>query len=313
VNAQRCIALMSISKKPITYNSSQDSKRLKIYPDIMLAAARQENGGAVRLWFLAKNFNAGGCGAIPNKALRQYVINDLKVKRGVYDVWLARALHIGIIQRQDTNLKLAGYAAAGVIVGCDRLGRGEYIPLEKFIKKGWLGYVWAAWIKSNKLEDRPISRRTMRELSGIAERTQRLYDKQAGIKIQANYAKDTTRAGSKGMVEYINEHERDKIRSKAFLNNGEITWRLPNNYKTKHIEEAPRGRLGRINNQIKDLSNNGGRDPKDGLFIRRYCKSDKQLKGSQKNIRKLGIRDIEVPEYIYREANIKGFWHAIPA
>ena len=295
------------------YKQGQDRKRIKIYPDLMLAAARQENGGAVRLWFLAKSFNAGGCGAIPNKAFRQYMINDLKVKRGVYDVWLARALHIGIIQRQNTNLKLAGYAAAGVIVGCDRIGRGEYIPLEKFIKKGWLGYVWAAWLKSHKLEDRPISRRTMRELSGIAERTQRLYDKQAGIKIQANYAKDTTIPGSKGMVEYINEYGRDKIRSKAFLNNGGITWRLPNNYKTKHIEEAPKGRLGRINSQLKDLLNNGGQDPKDSLFIRIYCKSDKQIKGSQKNIRKLGNKDIEVPEYIYQEANIKGFWHAIPA
>ena len=303
---------MSISKKHIKTRASSGD-RIKIYPDILLTAARGKNGGAVRLFFLAKHFNTGGCGVIPSKALRQYVINDLKVKRGTYDIWLARALHIGIIQTQGTNLKLAGYAAAGVIVGCDRIGRGEYMPLEKFIKKGWLGYVWAAWIKSNKLEDRPISRRTMRELSGIPERTQRFYDKQAGIKKQSHYAKDTTRPGSKGMVEYINEHERDKIRSKAFLNNGEIAWRLPNSYKTKHIEEAPKGRLGRINNQLKDLSNNGGRDPKDGLFIRRYCKSDKQAKRSQQNIRRLGNKDINVPDWIYQASNIKGYWHAVPA
>lgn len=30
-------------------------------------------------------------------------------------------------------------------------------------------------------------------------------------------------------------------------------------------------------------------------------------------IKYLGNKDIEVPEYIYIEANIKGFWHAIPA
>jgi predicted DNA-binding transcriptional regulator len=294
-------------------NKCQDSKRIKIYPDIMLAAARGKNGGAVRLFFLAKHFNAGGCGTIPAKALRRYVIKDLKVKRGTYDIWLARAAHIGIIQRQGKNLKLAGYAAAAVIVGCDRIGRGEYMPLEKFIKKGWLGYVWAAWIKSKGLEDRPISRRTMRELSGIPERTQRLYDKQAGIKKQANYAKDTTRPGSKGMIDYINEFEQDKIKSKAFLNNGEITWRLPNCYKTKHIEEAARGRLRRINSQLKDLLNNGGRDPESGHYIRRYCKSDKQVKRSQQNIRRLGNKDIEVPDWIYQASNIKGFLHAIPA
>ena len=294
-------------------NLCQDSKRIKIYPDIMLAAARQENGGAIRLWFLAKNFNAGGCGVIPNKAFRHYAINDLKVKRGVYDIWLARALHIGIIQRQGTNLKLAGYAAAAVIVGCDRIERGEYIPLEKFIKKGWLGYVWAAWIKSHDLEDRPISRRTMRELSGIAERTQRIYHKQAGVESQSNYTKDTTRPGSKEMVDYINEFEQDKIKSKAFLNCKQITWRLPNSYQAKHIEAAARGRLRRINSQIKDLSFNGGRDPENEHFIRRYCKSDKQIKQSCKTIRRLENQDIKVPDWIYQASNIKGYWHAIPA
>ena len=302
----------NITQKYIPHNASNRA-RVKVYPDILLHAARKKNGGAGRLWFLAKYFNAGGCGSIPNKAFRQYVINDLKVKRGTYDVWLARALHIGIIQRQDKNLKLAGYAAAAVIVGCDHIGRGEYLPLEKFIKKGWLGYVWTTWIKSHKLEDRPISRRTMRELSGIPERSQRLYDKQAGTKIQANYAKDTTRPGSQGMIEYINEFEQDKIKSKAFLNSGEITWRLPNSYKTKHIEEAPKGRLRRINNQLQDLLNNGGRDPKSGNYVRRYCESDKQVKRSQKNIRKLGNKDIEVPDFIYQLSDKKGFWHAIPA
>jgi len=311
---------MSIAEKYINNNTSNRG-RIRVYPDILLRASRNENGGAVRLWILAKNFNEGGCGVIPNKAFRQYVINDLKVKRGTYDVWLARAKHIGIfkieevgpIEDQKQYYKLAGYARAAVIVGCDRLGRGEYLPLEKFIKKGWLGYVWATWIKSHRLEDRPISRRTMQELSGISERSQRLYDKQAGIETQANYAKDTTRAGSQGMVDYINEFEQDKIKSKAFLNNGEITWRLPNSYKTKDIEEAPKGRLRRINNQLQDLLNNGGRDPKSGNYVRRYCESDKQVKRSQKNIRKLGNKDIEVPDFIYQLSDKKGFWHAIPA
>jgi len=304
---------MSIAEKPITYNSSQDRKRLKVYPGIMLAAARSKNGGAVRLWFLAKNFNPGGCGAIPNKAFRHYVINDLKIQRGTYDIWLARAVHIGIIQRQGTNLKLAGYAAAGVIVGCDQIGRGEYIPLEKFIKRGWLGYVWAAWIKSNKLENKQISRRTMRELSGISERSQRLYTKQAGIKANIHYAKDTTRPGSKALVDYINEHERDLIKSKAFLNNEYATWRRPNSYETKDVQEAPRGRLSRINRQLKDLLNNGGQDPESRPIVRVNCKSYNQIKASLKRIRDLSNRGVEgLPNLLYlQDPKHKEFSHAI--
>lgn len=75
----------------------RDRGRIKIYPDILLTAARGQNGGAAKLWTLAKFFNPGGCGVIPNKAFRQFAIKDLKIKRGTYDVWLARALHIKLL------------------------------------------------------------------------------------------------------------------------------------------------------------------------------------------------------------------------
>ena len=305
-------ALMIIAKHD---KSCQDMSRVKIYPDILIAAARGANGGGARLWTLAKHANPGGCGSIPNKALRQYVINDLNIKRGVYDVWLIRALHIGLLERKGKNIKLAGFARAAAILGVDRVGPCKFIRLDRFIKKGWLPWVWAAWIQSHKLEGKQISRKTLSDLSGIKERSQRLYSNQAGIITKRHYAKDTTRPGSQGLVDHINEFERDRIKSKAFLNNGEICWRRPNSYETKGIEAAPNKSLGRINRQLMDLQNNGGQDPKNNRpIVRQNCKTDNQLKKALKEVRRLANKGVEgLPDYLYLKAPQEGFSYAIPA
>lgn len=292
----------------------RDRGRIKIYPDILLTAARGQNGGAAKLWTLAKFFNPGGCGVIPNKAFRQFAIKDLKIKRGTYDVWLARALHIKLFERSGDNLILAGYARAAAILGADRIGRGQYIELKKFLNKGWLSWVYAAWLKSRGLEGKQISRKTLEELSGIPARTQRLYSKQAGIRANKHYAKDTTKPGTPGMVEHINEFEREKIKSKAFLNSGEICWRLPNDYETKDIEAAPKGSLHRINRQLQDLQYNGGRDPETDPFIRLYNKNEKQANRTLKRIKGLSsskYKGEKLPSYIYIQSGIKGFSYAI--
>ena len=301
-------------------SSTIPGDRIKIYPDILLSAARGNNGGAAKLWTLAKHANPGGCGSIPNKALRQFVINDLKIKRGTYDQWLAQALHVKLLERSGDNLKLAGLARAGVILGAKGIKGPAYIPLDLFIKKGWLSWVWRSWLDVHKLlktepqgKEKPISRIALRDLSGISERAQVDYEKKAGVINHAQYAKDTTRPGTPGMVDYINEFEREG-KSKAFLNAGEITWRIPNTREVKdqRTKLAPKGRSGRANRQLHDLLNISGQDhilTKARLYNRGEKQAGASLKKntSNKNKGKPGWM------WIYQAADIKGFWHAIPA
>jgi hypothetical protein len=253
--------------------------------------------------------NAGGCGTIPAKALRDYVINDLKVKRGTYAIWLRAAIEYGFIMPEQTGdqeqeyYKLASWGRAAEIAGHDQpLTRAQYLKIGRFIKRGWLAWSFAAWIKSHRLENKQISRKAIRDLSGIPERNQRIYTKQAGIETQAHYAKDPTLPGTQEAVNYVNEYERGKIKSKAFLNNEQITWRRPNSYETKDIQEAPKGRLSRINRQLKDLLNNGGRDLEDRPIIRENCKSYKQIKASLRRIRDLSNQGRDnLPDLLYLE------------
>jgi len=305
--------LNSISDKKENYNTSPGD-RVKVYPDILIAASRGLNGGAAKLWILSKHINPGGCGSIPSKALRGFVINDLKIKRGVYDVWLHRALAIGLLERKDKNIKIAGLVRAAAIVGAEHVKRPVFIELGKLIKKRWLAWVYAVWLANNKLTNRPISRATIKALSGICPRSQLEYERQAGIINHANYAKDTTRPGLQGMVDHINEFERDRIKSKAFLNVSEICWRLPNSREVndQDITLAPKGRTRRVNSQLKDLLNIGGQDPKNTI-TRLYCQGDKQTKATLKHIAKQDIKGVPgLPEWVYQAADKKGFWHAIP-
>jgi len=307
--------------------SASSGDRIKIYPDILVSAARGKNGGAAKLWTLAKHANRqhanfkGGCGSIPSKALRQYVINELKIKRGTYDQWLIQALHIKLLEHVGDNLKLAGLARAAVILGTKDIKGPAYIPVDLFIKKGWLSWVWRSWLEVHKLLkterqklEKPISRMALRELSGISERAQVDYEKKAGVINHAQYAKDTTRPGTPGMVDYINEFERAG-KSKAFLNAGEITWRIPNTRETnnKKTELAPKGRSGRANRQLHDLLNISGRDHKLAK-ARLYNRGEKQTRASlKKNVRQKNRGGQGWTDWIYQAADIKGFWHAIPA
>ena len=278
-----------------------------MYPDILLHAARGKNGGAVRLWFLAKHFNPGGCGVIPNKAFRHYVINDLKMKRGTYDVWLARALHIKLLERQGENLKLAGIARAAVILGVEYIEQPVDMPLDKLIKKGWLSWVWGAWLLCNGFT-RPISRAALRDLSGVPERNQRDYENRAGVINHANYAKHKG-ANTKETFYHLKIEKGRPV----FDHEGQTLERLPNSreIKNKHIQTAPKGRTRRVNSQLQDLLNIGGRDPKQTI-TRRYCQGEKQTGAALKRIMNLKNKGAHgLPDYVYQAANIKGFWHAI--
>lgn len=283
--------------------------QIKIYPDLLLAAARGQNGGAVRLWSLAKHTNPGGCGVIPSKALRRFVINDLKVKRGVYDVWLSRALHIGLLRREGKNIKLVGLARAAAILGVNQIKRPMYIELEKLITNGWLPWVWRSWLEVHKLTGKPISRAALKDLSGIPERTQIEYEKQAGVINHANYA---IHDQNKTKEEFYNL-KIEKGRPVFVGFNNQTLERLPNSREVKDqkITLAPKGRTRRANSQLNDLLNIAGRDHKQTI-TRRYCQGEKQTNQALKKINDLANKGAHgLPVFVYQEAEKKGFWHAI--
>jgi len=285
---------------------------VKIYPDLIIAGIKghNKNGGAVKLWTLARHFNQpGGCGYIPAKALRHYLINELGVKRGVYDVWLSRALAIGLLERKGNNIKITGLADVAIILSVDQIKRPECIYIGKLIKKHWLAWVWAAWLDSMRLLDRPISRAVLRDISGIPERSQVNYERLARVINRANYA---AHEGTESKEAFFNLLMQGRP---VFDNNGQTLERLPNSreFDDSGITLAPEGRTRRANSQLKDLLNIGGRDPKKAIE-RRYCQGDKQTEATLKKIaRRKNNGGLDIRAWIYQASDKKGYWYAIPA
>jgi len=214
------------------------------------------------------------------------------------------------LERSGDNLKRAGLARAAVILGVEHVKRPVNMPLDKFVKKGWLAWVWAGWLLIQGHLDKPISRAALRDLSGIPERTQLEYEKKAGVINHHNFAKH------EGINTIEQFYDLSIIKGRPIFDyQGQVLERLPNSRElgNEHIQAAPKGRTRRANSRLKDLLNTGGQDHKQTI-TRRYCQGEKQAEAVLKRITNLKNKGAHsLPGWIYQAADIKGYWHAIPA
>ncbi len=103
----------------------------------------------------------------------------------------------------------------------------------------------------------PIARSTMAELSGVGASSQRAYEAQAKVKVQANFAvgeratkeNQESRAWQKGGALFELKDYRGYQGRKGHTY---LAWQLPNTYIGKH-SHRPKGRQKRINRELKDL------------------------------------------------------------
>lgn len=246
---------------------------LKIYPEVIFKAINNNKpAGAFRVWFIAKDYDQGGSGFIPGKAFRYY-LKSLGIPRGTYTRWITQAVDLGLIRVTRTVqggqvYALVSWGEGAVTAGVTRLLKPVRVPLERFVKRGWLAWVWAGYIKH--YEGKPISRATLEKLTGVPARTQYGYEKQAGVKSKAHFAnfgdpsKDPDNApgidGSRGYY------------GKA----GMTRKRLPDSRTVEGVQEGGKGRSDKANQKIAALLNVWGSSQ--NRYERLYCESYNQLK-----------------------------------
>jgi len=289
-------------------DNSKYRGRVKVYPDILLKAARDENGGAVRLWFLAKHFDQpGGYGLISNNDFRGWVINDLKWKPGTYDRYISEAIKLGIIERRGDKLRLAAAEYAALAVGCYHLGDVETIQLKALAGKYWLAFTYGAFMR--RFNGHTIAAKTISELTGIPIRTIYHYDKLLGrgIKKRRNYAiLDLGLPADNKTISGLNEHSgwhvikgygklRDKLikclPGQRFIYAGVAKKPKHINYKGKLVN-TKNGQRKRINSAINamllDSSQSEG-NTRERVKERLYIEdtSDKARKDTERKLRSL--------------------------
>lgn len=285
-----------------TYVKGLGDELVKVQPEVLLHAARGQNGGACRLLFLAKFFNASGSRTIEAKSFRHWLF-ALGVNRRVYELWLARALAIGLMTRRDKWwLDLTANEKCYDILGCRHISEQRpLMPLKALVSKGWLAHVWGLYVA--RFEGRPISQVALRTMTGVSERNQRQYERQAGITKTSNIAFDLTRRGDQ--LAGTKEFEGNNV----FVYNGHLARRLPNSRHTNGVEYAKTGRNKKIQKELNRLCNNEARDEK--VVLRIYHPTRESLKATLNKIKRLSIQGHSVPDWLFLQSNKGHIWEAV--
>ena len=255
------------AKKRVTSSpspSSKTTKTVKCYPDLLVALLRNNLAATGRIWLLLRHLDCNGSGWVAiDEARRQLTdqASDLHVC-GWRQLRNLLTKGKGIFwSRDQERIWLKGVSSVAQVLNVERLSR---LPIQLPISAltANLGEVKAhfyASFHSNQKQNNPISRKTIQQLTTIPARTQLVYEKRAKIQKQHNIAlgslfseeklKERAWKNGRSVFKFVDYKGKQGKAEQTY-----IAWRLPNQYSSS-LEHAPKGRMRKINQQLKDLVN----------------------------------------------------------
>ena len=248
---------------------TKDSKPVRtvtVHPTIALAILRQHLEAPARIYFLLRVIDQVGRGWLPLNDIRR----QLTEKKSPLQVCGWRRLRQllkqgeGVFWQRDAQGRLWLKGAHKIAYMLD-VGRLQGFPIELPVETllGGLQAVRAAFYGSfhGGRDAKPISRETLEHLSGVAERTQRVYDQVASIKRRHNiaigesYTQENTqaRAWKQGRATF---HFVDTQGQQGRKHREYVAWHLPNSYQATY-QRRSRGSRKRLNRKLADLFTKG--------------------------------------------------------
>jgi hypothetical protein len=312
---------------------------VKLYPDIALGMLQAGQAGAGRIWLLLRHLDVDGQGWLALDVVRQQLTGRHSATRvcGWRQLRNLLCQGEGIYWKRETvpdhrsgltsghgptsgrgkrsargRIWLKSAAKVAVALDVERLSRRP-VALPVQVLLDGIGQVRAhfyASFHSGRRSNNPISRATLERITHVPERTQRSYEKTAGVAGRRNIAVGR-RYSAKEVQERAWRHGRATF---EFVDrNGEqgpagkqyVAWRLPNSYLGCH-EPSPTGRQKKINQQI-DLVNSGaqGND---------LCLSDAQVHRSPATSDRSLLfhpSGLEAGKAYNRDHSVDAYWPAL--
>ena len=255
--------------KPTTSNLQSP---IPISPDIAAAFLQHDLAGPGRIWLLLRHINRDGRGWLGVDEARAALTGEGSHLRVCGWRQLRNLLRDGqgILWEQDGAAGDEGHiwlrkpAKVALALDVERVsGRSVKIPVKALL--GGVGEaraeLYAAFHSGRAKEatnkGRPISRETIKRLTGVPRRTQLEYEARAGIEVQYNYAVGE-RATTAAMQERAWQHGGGTFhfvdsQGKQGKKGGEyVAWQMPNSYAGPH-EQHSKSRNRRINHDLADL------------------------------------------------------------
>lgn len=288
--------------------------------------------GGLKFYFVAKHYDRkGGSGLIHERDFKKYFFQTIRLSRATYYRWKKQARNIGLFEDHGKVLQLVSWGRAALNVGCRRPKPVE-VGLRGFVDNQGLSEVWAGYLKQYEpkeatekapaQKEKPITKPTLRKLTGIPESTQRYYEAKAGVEKTPNVA-------NLGNPENPPAEETGGFYAK----NGGWRRRLGNtNHTPKRIKKCRPGRTSKIHRSIDaTLSPMSGSeqvdrsqklffhwmikskaDPKNGRVITKKTSPDQQIaKYMRSKLPKIDIQKRPAYLYAYERTHLGfGIWTA---
>ena len=236
---------------------------LKIYPGLAAMALKRDAEQGLGLWSLARALDPQGSGRVSMETLRRAATalglagsREGKFKRALaqaraFDLLAVVAHRRGGVTTDVVEIRSAERAARSL--GADSLGaRPVRVAAEKIARAGeWRAELWSAHLAGFARQSKPISQETLRGLTGVPERTQREYNRAAGIDVTYNIA-----------VSKLDGQDAEAVMTAMLAHRGVFTvkdqttgqtrvaWPLPANYRVD-LDRLPRGRMRKTNRALK--------------------------------------------------------------
>jgi hypothetical protein len=252
-------------------------------PSLGLAILRKKKAAGARLWLLLRAIDNKGSGVVSQDRARSALTDEASPLRFCGRRQLRNLLTAGeglFWQIDEGRIWLRSAIRVAHALGLDRF-RGRDVAIPTSALTGGIGSVRAnlfAAFHSGR-EGAPISRRTLAKESGVAPRTQRLYDRRSGVRKETNFAcgPALNSAEAEDLAWFHGPAAftwRDSRRGRGDNETRFLAWQLPNSYHGP-FAQAGRGRRKRQNKALADLLHTGtagnGRRPMDDLIPRYFA------------------------------------------
>ena len=255
--------------------------QVRHYPDLGIAAMDAQRVPHYQVWLACKVIDENGRGWLPTRTVTQQLAEQgsplrLFGRRRLRQVLQGGNGRFWTWDKQHHRLWLFSAARIAKQLKIGKLTSQPVLLPIKALTSGistFKAHLYAAWHSGRKTSN-PISRQTQRKLLKVPERTQRHYEKIAGVQVKTNLA-----IGNRYTPENIEAHTwqrggavfqfHDKQGRLGKRNGRYIAFQLPNQYVGPH-QQAARGKLVRINRQLNDLVHEGAQGNSDTRLQQRY-------------------------------------------
>jgi hypothetical protein len=284
---------------------------------------QEDQAAAGRIWLLLRYLDARGQGWLPLDQVKEALTGKDSELRVCGRRQLRNLLRQGkgiFWQGDKERLWLKSVAKVAVALGVERL-RGRPVTLPVAILLSGIGQVRAHFYASfhsgqagteEQVPGSPISRAILSQLTGVPERSQRLYEQAAGIRVRRNFAVGES-CTADNFQERAWRHGRGTFK---FTDHGAkfgrvsqtyVAWRLPNSYLGCH-QQCAKGRQKKINQQI-DLVDKWaqGNDLPKKTFLFHHSAA-----AAAKTYNRDGRTDVYWPDKAGQKRSLK-IWFVLPA